>query len=906
MEVCTAVAKGDLARARLLADSLGRHQPDARFVALVVDDAGETVKGEPYELLRPEQLGVEGLEQLYRGCGPRTLGLALRPWLLSHVLDRAGDSSVVWVSPEARVYAPIKELDELSARHGVVATENGAGVLALSEGPAARDLLRDWTRRVIDAVAGFDGELEKLVLARELERLRDATPVDAEVAAALRLPPPERLEAAHTLTEPAWAPDAETLAAGPLELNGDGTARVGSETLRVVDFAAIDGEANGPVAELAARYASELERRGHSMLDRTRYAHGILARSDQLGQRLRRDVAEAARQGALRSSLLSESGAHEFLAWLRGPAPEGGNEGVTRFQYGIYRDHTWMSQQYPQLDAGDAPRFMEWLRRDGRTEIPIPEDLLPDPVDEERLNAARTDRANQELIRGVNLAGFLHAEFGLGEAARLLVKGLDARRIPVLPLDATLSHLTRQQTEYASLPAWSDGFPVNILCVNGNLIPGLVEDAPWLFRDRETIALWFWETNRLPDEWIAAFEHLDEIWVASHFMAEMIGSVSPIPVNPIPLPVSLPPTPPFDRAEYGIPDDDYLFTFVFDWHSSAERKNPHGLIEAFTSAFEPSSGASLLIKSIQGIDFPAEFEQVAIAASRHPNIHLLDRHVPWREKNAMIAGCDCYVSMHRSEGFGLTLAEAMWFGKPAIATAYGGNLEFMTSENSRLVSYAMVPVGEKTAAATAGTARYPADAMWADPDVGSAADAMRWAFENRDDAAAMGRRGADDIRRTHSPEVAGEAIERALTPAWGRVAASASASAPSGRSPRGLDLGVEGRSAEADAVRSLLSLESVPERPGAGGLRRRARGLLARVLRPYTSYERKLDVALLKAIDDILRRMDELDASVAESRAGPAAERAALLAEVRRIADRVEHEAGALHKALEDRAPDRG
>ena len=820
MVVCTAVAKGDLARARVLAESLARHQPDARFVALIVDDSTGSVAGEHYEVARPEQLGAEGLELLYRGCGPRTLALALRPWLLAHLLDRSGDSPVVWVGPEARVMASIDELGELSAEHGVVAAGDGSGVLAISDTPAARDLLRDWTRRVIDAVAGFDGDLESLELKRELERLRDAAPSDPEVRSSLRLPPPGGLEAAHSLDEQAWAPDAAALAAGPLELNGNGSARVGSQTLRLVDFETVEGD--GTVAELIHRYDAELERNGHSMLDRSRYGHGILARSDQLGQRLRRDIAEAQSQGALRSSLLSESGSHQLLAWLREPAPEGGREGVTRFHFGIYGDHIWMSQQYPQLDAGDAPRFLQWLRRDGRGEIPIPEDLLPDPVEEGRLGVARTGRANQELIRGVNLAGFLHAEFGLGEAARLLVKGLDARQIPVLPLDAALSQLTRQKTEYATLPAWSDGFPVNVLCVNGNLIPGLAEDAPWLFRDRESIAVWFWETNLLPPEWIEAFEHLDEIWVASQFMAEMIGAASPIPVNAIPLPVSVPPTPPFDRTEYGIPTDDYLFSFVFDWHSTVERKNPHGLIEAFRSAFEPNSGASLLIKSIQGIDFPVEYEELAIAASRHPNIHLIDRHVPWREKNAMIAGCDCYVSLHRSEGFGLTLAEAMWFGKPAIATSYGGNLEFMTPENSRLVSYAMVPVGEEAATAAAGTARYPADAMWADPDVGSAADAMRWAFENQEEAAALGRRGAEDIRRTHSPEVAGEAIERALTPAWGRVADSESA--PTGRSPRGLDLGVDGRSEQADAVRGLLSLDPVPGRPGMSGMRRRATG----------------------------------------------------------------------------------
>ena len=899
MQVCTAVAKGDLARARVLAESLDRHQPDARFVALVVDDVAEAIEGEHYEIVRPEQLGVEGLEQLYRGCGPRTLGLALRPWLVSRLLARG--QSVGWRGPAPRVRARGAARGALTERHGVVAAGDGSALLALSDGEGSQELLRDWRRRVIDGVAGIDGDAGALVLKRELERLRDAAPTLPVVRSALRLPPPERLEAAHALDEPAWAPSRELLASGPLELNADGTARVGARTLRVIDFAAVAG--NGTATALRERHEADLDRNGHAMLDRTRYAHGILARTDQLGQRLRRDVAEARSQGALRSSLLSESGAHQFLAWLREPAPEGGAEGVTRFHYAIYRDHIWMSQQYPHLDAGDAPRFLEWLRRDGRTAIPIPEDLLPDPVDEERLAAARVSRANQDLIRGVNLAGFLRAEFGLGEASRLLVKGLDARRIPVLPIDATISQLTRQKTEYAALPTWSDGFPVNILCVNGNLIPGLAEDAPWLFRDRESIAMWFWETNRLPPEWVESFEHLDEIWVASQFMAEMIGAVSPIPVNAIPLPVSVPATPPFDRARYGIPRDDYLFAFVFDWHSSADRKNPRGLIDAFTSAFEPNTGASLLVKSIQGIDFPAEYEQLAIAASRHPNIHLIDRHVPWREKNAMIAGCDCYVSLHRSEGFGLTLAEAMCFERPVIATAYGGNLEFMTPENSRLVSYAMVPVGEKAAAATAGTARYPADAMWADPDVRSAADAMRWAFENREEAAEMGRRGALDIGRTHSPQVAGEAIERALTPAWGRAAASESA--PTGREPRaGIDLGVHGRSPEADAVRSLLSLDPVPARPGLSGMRRRARDVLARALRPYTSYERQLDESMLRAIDAIVRRLDELDAGIAESRAAPAAERATLLAEVRRIAERVEEESGEVRKALEERAPE--
>jgi uncharacterized membrane protein YccC len=193
--------------------------------------------------------------------------------------------------------------------------------------------------------------------------------------------------------------------------------------------------------------------------------------------------------------------------------------------------------------------------------------------------------------------------------------------------------------------------------------------------------------------------------------------------------------------------------------------------------------------------------------------------------------------------------------------------------------------------------------MWADPDTDAAAAAMRWAFENPELAAEIGRRGGREIRRGHAPEVAGEAIERALLPAWNEVAEHRTA--PAGRDPSGWDEIAEGRSEIADRARGLLSLESVPGRSGTRGLRRSARSLLSRALRPHTSYQREVDSALLGSIDELLRRVADLEAELSETRAGPAAERAALFAELRRIADRVEDESGTLRRALDDLAAER-
>jgi hypothetical protein len=119
------------------------------------------------------------------------------------------------------------------------------------------------------------------------------------------------------------------------------------------------------------------------------------------------------------------------------------------------------------------------------------------------------------------------------------------------------------------------------------------------------------------------------------------------------------------------------------------------------------------------------------------------------------ASCDCYVSLHRAEGFGLTLAEAMSLGRPVIATGYSGNLDFMTDRNSYLVAHEMAPVGP-------GSAPYPPEAEWAEPDIEHAARLMREVFENQDAARQRGRLAAAEIAITHSLEASGRSMVRRL------------------------------------------------------------------------------------------------------------------------------------------------
>ena len=356
---------------------------------------------------------------------------------------------------------------------------------------------------------------------------------------------------------------------------------------------------------------------------------------------------------------------------------------------------------------------------------------------------------------GVNVVGHLRAELGLGQVARGLIAALDERGIPRTAIDRPLED-TRSEHPFDCVTAPAHGsHAVNVICENAATTARCAEVmGEGFFAGRRTAGMWFWEVSAFPDLWDDAFGPLDEVWVASEHVGAAVRSRSPIPVVKLPLAIAPEPSVTLSREELGLPDG-FLFVFVFDHNSILERKNPLGLIEAFSRAFAPGSGAALTIKAINGDRRPEDRDRLRAAAAGHPDVRLIERFHSSAEQDALIAQCDCYVSLHRAEGFGLTLAEAMWVGRPVIATGYSGNLEFTTPENSWLVDHGMGAIGP-------GREPYPPDGRWAEPDLEHAARLMREVRAHPDEAARKARRARDDIRRWHSVAAASEAIEARL------------------------------------------------------------------------------------------------------------------------------------------------
>ncbi len=356
---------------------------------------------------------------------------------------------------------------------------------------------------------------------------------------------------------------------------------------------------------------------------------------------------------------------------------------------------------------------------------------------------------------GINIAGHVSGEFGLGEAVRANIRSLEAAGIPFVINNFSRSPHRKQDTTYQNF-SQNNPYPINLIQVNADqmeLFAKVVGKS--YFEGKYNIGFWAWELPEFPDEWMGAFDLFDEIWTYSGYCQDAISRVSPIPVIKVMPSVSLP-TPELGKSQLGLPQNKFIFLFSFDFFSIFERKNPLAVITAFQQAFGQDNRVLLVVKCSNSQRFPTQTQAMQAAVAGWDNIVIIDKVLARAEVNALLYNCDAYVSLHRSEGFGLGMAEAMFYGKPVIATGYSANLEFMNVANSFLVKYDLVALEQDIRPYKKGN-------LWAEPDINHAAELMAWVFKNQEAAAQVGARGQRDINLLLSPEARGKHIATRLS-----------------------------------------------------------------------------------------------------------------------------------------------
>jgi glycosyltransferase involved in cell wall biosynthesis len=432
--------------------------------------------------------------------------------------------------------------------------------------------------------------------------------------------------------------------------------------------------------------------------------------------------------------------------------PLRGHHGLTRLQLMHWRHDPSLQARFATTDAQGAAQFAEWFAQEAQPQLPPWARIPPLPA------AATPGLGARGEAMAVNLFGFADGVLGLGEDVRLMAETLLRAGCHVAIHNLSLAGRVASSAPQGFGALFSDRpiFETSIFCLPPFEMMRLrVEQGVQHFAGRRNIGLWPWELTSLPAEWGGAFQAVDAIWAISPWLAHVFAGLTDKPVHLARPPVALPPALPARRdmrAGLGLDEHHFMVLAMFDFNSFPARKNPDGAITAFLQAFpEPGGPERLIIKSINGHAHDAALEALRARASSDPRIIILDGAMHRARSLGLIGAADCLISLHRAEGFGRVLAEALLLEVPVVATAWSGNADFLDRGTGYPVGFALRDVGRADYVYVEGS-------QWAEPDLAEAAEALRAIRAEPGEARARSAAGKRLIERRHGRDAVARSV----------------------------------------------------------------------------------------------------------------------------------------------------
>lgn len=402
-------------------------------------------------------------------------------------------------------------------------------------------------------------------------------------------------------------------------------------------------------------------------------------------------------------------------------------------------------------DPGD-PRAIAWCNERGHRDWPILAHRLIALAQRSRTPA----RARQALPFGVNLFGHARARLGVGEDVRMAARALDEARVPYVICDVSAGSIEAEEHGLDHRIVATMPYAMNLFCMTGmETVAAMLARGRAHFDDHTNIGFWPWELPQWPALWHHAYGFVDEVWASTRFATEAFRSSASVQVSQRPLAVAVDATDGLGRNDFGLPAGHFLFGFAFDGLSSFGRKNPEGCISAFQQAFpDRDLPVGLVLKGLRVTDNP-KWQSLVDASKADPRIHLLSGSYSRGALLDLFRALDCFISLHRSEGFGRNIAEAMLLGKPVIATAFSGNVDFTTNTTSFQVPYRLRPL-------KADEYPFGEGLSWAEPDIAIAAERMREVWGDAATRVAIAAAGQMLVASKYAPETVGSEYGIAL------------------------------------------------------------------------------------------------------------------------------------------------
>ena len=347
----------------------------------------------------------------------------------------------------------------------------------------------------------------------------------------------------------------------------------------------------------------------------------------------------------------------------------------------------------------------------------------------------------------VLFVGYSEADLGLGVTFRNMLSALDSSdlRFSIHPFNRNVE--TRFVGPFLESRYDLDGiYDINVIYVAPDQLPHVLSKLNKQVRSaRYNILRTYWELPLAPVRWGKTLRQFDELWVPNRFVADAFRLIFDRPINIIPVCVNVERTTTHNRPHFRLEDDAFYFLFSFDYYSFTARKNPLGVVQAFIYAFPHLYTKVRLIIKARGPETldvtTAQF--LANISTFDKRIGYLNQSIARNEMLSLLSCCDCYISLHRSEGFGMGMAEAMALGKPVIGTDFSGSREFLNADTGFPVPCLVRPLID---------GEYPdwQGQHWAEPDLTRAVDLMRFVVDNPSERERRGLRGQREIEARHS------------------------------------------------------------------------------------------------------------------------------------------------------------
>jgi glycosyltransferase involved in cell wall biosynthesis len=778
LAIFTICSNNYMPMAKVLISAAQTHHPEASLYLCLAD----TVLDEPgfypdgCTIISADKLGIPDFVCFAFRYDVMEFNTALKPFMIRKLLS-FGHEAVLYFDPDIQIFRPLTSvIDKLAAGASFVLTPH---ICQPSEGVAFPDdigfmqsgiynlgflgvgaqvetdrLLRWWSRRlehqcINDQASGIFVD----------QKFMDLIPAFASKAIILR---------DVTMNVAYW-----NLSQRQLTLDDASTWLIDGAPLGFFHFSGFDprnlarlskhttgcsgAEIDATLQKLMDQYAALLLANGHGKIPAGIYAYGRFQSGTKIPDFVRRLFRDEHPQWA-------GDPFENFEEYLDFPLiePWRGTAGkfVTRLMGHVHTLHPWLRQTYDPADSLAAQKYVNWLAWHGDSVV---EDARLLELALERVgNDARPSRPlpsrNNPADADVDVIGYLNLATGVGEAGRLTLRASVRTGLTVRCLETSLnSPASRIDGGFEELLVQDSSAPVQIFVINSDqiaLVIGHLKDR--LRDDAYRILVPFWELSSLPDAWLEAYRHVDEVWAPTRFIQRALLAKVDKPIVRMPLMLDFEAPPPMARSHFNLPKDKFLFFFAFDYLSYVERKNPRKVIEAFKLAFRRVGGtdpATLVLKTLNADKVPASSQTLREMIEDDPDIILIERMLSREETLALISACDAVVSLHRSEGLGLLVAEAMVLGKPVISTDYSATTELITPRTGYPVDYTLISVKE-------GDYPFAESQVWADADVDHAAWQMRQVFRGE----AVGTRVA--AARQHiqanygQPEVTRRQLER--------------------------------------------------------------------------------------------------------------------------------------------------